>query len=142
MAPGGAHVRRIPVRERISLLYFLLSLLFSPFFTLILFPSRPVSCGEKTLPDSASLSNPRDLFTDAHNKKQNKMLATQHSTLLYCHAHLATLPRALTADWEGSECVDPGGAELMKCVVVFAAMDDASEAAVKYAAAQHTAKAE
>ena len=58
------------------------------------------------------------------------------------HAHLATLPRALTADWEGSECVDPGGAELMKCLVVFAAMDNASEAAVKYAAAQHTAKAE
>ena len=51
-------------------------------------------------------------------------------------------PRALAADWEGSECVDSGVAESMKYVVVFAAMDDASEAAVKYAAAQHTAKAE
>ena len=36
-----------------------------------------------------------------------------------------------------------GGAEFMIIyVVVFAAMNDASEAAVKYAAAQHTAKAE
>ena len=48
----------------------------------------------------------------------------------------------MAADWEGSECVDSGVAESMKYVVVFAAMDNASEAAVKYAAAQHTAKAE
>ena len=38
--------------------------------------------------------------------------------------------------------VDSGVAQFMKDVVVFAAMNDASEAAVKYAAAQHTAKAE
>ena len=39
--------------------------------------------------------------------------------------------------------VDSGIAQFMIIyVVVFAAMNDASEAAVKYAAAQHTAKAE